>query len=85
MNKVVVLRDNCPFFVFINPKPQKYVIKVRVAADAKNFYASNMQVYTGKTVEAREKKLGLQVVKGFVTHMEPEVVLLLMNSLQVVN
>jgi hypothetical protein len=66
----VVLRDKCPFYLFINSKPQKCVIKVRVADDAKSFCASNLLVYTGKTVEAREKKQGLPVVKGSLTRME---------------
>ena len=35
--------------MFINSKPQKCEIKVRVDVDANSFYASNMQVYTGKT------------------------------------
>jgi hypothetical protein len=44
-------------------------VKVWVAADAKNFYAYNMQVYTSTTDRVREKKQGLQVVKGMVYHM----------------
>jgi hypothetical protein len=71
MNKLVVLRDNCSFYMFINSKPRKCGIKVRVAADAKSFYASNMQVYTGKAIEAGEKKQGLRAVKGFLTCVEP--------------
>ena len=43
--------------------------KVWVAADAKNFYANNMQVYTSTTDRVREKKQDLQVVKGMVCHM----------------
>lgn len=71
--------------MFINSKPQKYGIKVRVADGAKSFYASNLLVYTGKIIEAREKKQGLRVVKGSLTCMEPYEVLPLINSLQVVN
>jgi len=39
------------------------------AADAKNFYACNMQVYTGKSGGVRKKKQGLRVVKDMVCHM----------------
>lgn len=46
----------------------KYGMEVRVAADAKNFYAYNIQVYTSTTDRVREKKQGLQVVKGMVCH-----------------
>jgi len=56
-----------PFYMFIKSRLVKYGIKVWVAADAKNFYAYNMQVYTGKTDGAREKQ-GLRVVKGTVCH-----------------
>ena len=66
-----MLRDKCPFSLFINSKPQKCGIKVRVADDAKSFNVSNLLVYTGKTIEAREKKQGLRVVTGSVTHIEP--------------
>ena len=67
--------------MFIKSKPGKCGIKLWVAADAKNFCACNMQVYTGKNDGVREKKQDLQVV----TCMEPEEVLLLIVSLQVVN
>ena len=40
----VVFRGKCPFRVFMKSKPGKYWIKLWVAADAKNFYACNMQV-----------------------------------------
>ena len=42
-------RSKRPFCVFIKTKPGMYGIKLWVAADAKNFYACNMQVYTGKS------------------------------------
>ena len=61
--QLVVFRDKCPFYVFIKSKPSKDGIKVRVPADAKYFYAYNMQVYTNKTDGAREKKQGLWAVK----------------------
>ena len=44
-------------------------MKVWVAANAKNFYAYNMQVHTGTTDRIREKKQGLRVVKDMVCHM----------------
>ena len=53
--QLVVFRDKCPNYVFIKSKPGKYGIKIRVNADAKNFYAYNMQVYTDKTDGARKK------------------------------
>ena len=43
--------------------------EVWVAADAESFYAYNLQVYTGKSDGAREKKQGLQVTKDMVCHM----------------
>jgi hypothetical protein len=52
-----VFRGKCPFRVFIKSKPGKYGIKLWVAADAKKFYACNMQ-----------KKQGLLVVKDMVCH-----------------
>jgi len=79
--QLVVFRGKCPFHVFIKSKPGKYGIKLWVAADAKNFCACNLQVYTGKSGAVREKKQDLQVV----TCMELEDVLLLIVSLQVVN
>jgi hypothetical protein len=57
--QLVVLRCKCPILVFIKSKPGKYGIKLWVAADAKNFYACNMQVYIGKSGGVREKKQGL--------------------------
>jgi hypothetical protein len=56
--ELVMFTDKCPFLMFIKSKAVKYGIKVRVAADAKNFYGYNMQVYTDKTDGAREKKQG---------------------------
>jgi len=57
--QLVVFRGKCPFHMFIKSKPGKYGIKLWVAADAKNFYACNMQVLTGKSGEVRKKKHGL--------------------------
>ena len=65
----MVFRGKCPFRVFIKSKPGKYEIKLWVAADAKNFYPSNMQVDTGKSGGVREKKQGLRIVKDTVCHM----------------
>ena len=53
--------------MFIKSKPGKFGIKLWVAAKAKNFYACNIQVYTGKSGGVREKKQGLRVVK--ICHM----------------
>ena len=50
-------------------KPENYGIKLWVAADAMNFYACNMQVYTGKNDGVRQKKQGLRIVKDMVCHM----------------
>jgi len=67
--QLVLFRGTCLFHMFIKSKPGKYGIKLWVAADAKNFYACNMQVHTGKSGEAREKKQGLRVVTDVVRHM----------------
>ena len=40
-----------------------------VATNAKNFYACNTQVYTGKSDGVREKNQGLRVVKDMICHM----------------
>jgi hypothetical protein len=40
-------------------KSGKYEIKLWVTADAKDFYACNMPVYTGKTGGVREKNQGI--------------------------
>ena len=55
--------------MFIKSKPRKYGIKLWIAADAKNCYACNMQVYTGKHGGVREKKKGLQVLKYMICHI----------------
>jgi len=55
----VIFRGECPFHMFIQPKPGKYGIKLWLAAEAKNFYACNKQVHTGKSGGEREKKQGL--------------------------
>jgi hypothetical protein len=57
--QLVVLRCKWPILTFIKSKPGKYRIKLWVAADAKNFYACNMQVYIYKSGGGREKKQGL--------------------------
>jgi len=46
--QLVVITGKCPFHMCVKSKPVKYGIKLWVAADAKNLYACNMQVYTGK-------------------------------------
>ena len=67
--QLVVFRGKCPFCVFIKSKPGKYGIKLWIAANAQNFYACNMQVYTGKSDGVKDKKQGLQIVKDMVCHM----------------
>jgi hypothetical protein len=57
--QLVVFRGKCPLCVFIKSKPGKYGIKLWVAADAKNFYACNIQVYTGESDGVRVKKQDL--------------------------
>jgi len=64
-----VFRDKCPVYIFIKSKPVNYGTKVGVAAVAKNFYSYNVEVYTGKTDGAREKKQEIRVDKGMVCHM----------------
>ena len=61
--QLVVFRRKCP-----ESKPGNYGIKLWVAADAKNFYACSMQVYTDKSGGVRQKKQGLRVVKDTVCH-----------------
>jgi hypothetical protein len=51
----MVHRDKCPFSLFINSKPQKCGIKVRVADDAKSFNASNLLVYTSRPLKQGRK------------------------------
>jgi hypothetical protein len=51
--QLVVLRGKCPFHMFIKSKPGKYGIKLWLAADAKNFYACNMQEWWSMGEEAR--------------------------------
>jgi hypothetical protein len=60
----VVFRNKCP-----KSKPGKYGIKLWVVTDAKNFYACNMQVHTGKSGGLRVKKQDLWVVKDMVCNM----------------
>jgi hypothetical protein len=45
--------------MFIRPKLGKCGIKLWLAAEEKNVYACNTQVYTGKSDGEREKKQGL--------------------------
>ena len=59
--QLVVFRGKCPFCVFIKSKPGKCGINLRFAADAKNFYACSMQVYTGKSGGVREKKQAFEL------------------------
>ena len=65
----MAFKGKCPFRMFIKSKPGKYGIKLWIAADAKNCYACNMQVYTGKHGGVREKKKGLQVLKYMICHI----------------
>ena len=67
--QLVAFRDRSPFYMFIKSKPVKYGIKLCVAADAKEFHAYDMQVYTSKSDKAREKKQSHQVGKDMVCHM----------------
>ena len=62
----MVFRGKCPFRMFIKLKPGKYGIKLW-PAEAKNCYACNMQVHTGKSGGVREKKQGLQVANASLT------------------
>jgi len=55
--------------LYIKSKPRKYGIRVWLPAHAKNFDAYTMYIYTGKTLEAREKKQGLRIISGAVCHM----------------
>jgi hypothetical protein len=55
-------RGNCPFRVYMKSKPARYGIKIWVAADAKNAYICNMQVYTGMINNKREVNQGNRVV-----------------------
>ena len=64
-----VFIDKCTFYMFIKSKPVKYRINVWVAADARKFYAYNMQVYNGKTDEAREKTGPLSCQRYGLSHI----------------
>jgi len=63
-----VFRGKCLFHLFVKSKPGKYGIKLWVAADAKNFYACNMQVIHWQEWWIREKKQDFRVVKYMVCH-----------------
>ena len=67
--QLVLFRGTCLFHMFIKSKPGKYGIKLWVAADAKNFYACNMQVIHWQEWWIREKKQDFRVVKYMVCHM----------------
>lgn len=45
---LVPFRGRCPFKVYMPKKPAKYGIRIRVLADARNFYFYNGYIYTGK-------------------------------------
>lgn len=58
----------CPFRQYIPCKPGKYGIKIWAACDAKNSYAWNLQIYTGKAASGiPEKRCGKRVVLDMTT------------------
>ncbi|XP_041864774.1 piggyBac transposable element-derived protein 4-like [Melanotaenia boesemani] len=61
--RLVPFRGRCPFRQYMPNKPGKYGIKIWVVCDARNSYAWNMQIYTGKPASGvPEKKQGKRVV-----------------------
>lgn len=48
-------RGKCPLRVYIASKPSKYGIKEYAMRDAKSFYNSNMEVYTGQQLQSLYK------------------------------
>ena len=66
--RMVGFKGNCSFRIYMKGKPQRYSMKVWVAADVKTSYLLNIQPYLGKVGGAREIKQGERVVKDL---MEP--------------
>lgn len=61
--RLVPFRGKCPFCQYMPNKPGKYGIKIWAACDARNSYAWNMQIYTGKAASGiPEKNQGKRVV-----------------------
>jgi hypothetical protein len=67
--------------VFIKSKLGNYGIKIMVAADAKYFYAYNIQYTLARLTEQGRRSGAFKLSKMSITHMEPEEVLPLKISL----
>ncbi|XP_060720777.1 piggyBac transposable element-derived protein 4-like [Tachysurus vachellii] len=66
--RFVPFRGKCPFRQYMPRKPGKYGIKIWATCDAKNSYAWNLQIYTGKPASGiPEKKQGKRVVLDMTT------------------
>ncbi|GLD62735.1 piggyBac transposable element-derived protein 4-like protein [Lates japonicus] len=71
--RLVPFRGRCPFRQYMPSKPGKYGIKIWAACDAKNSYAWNMQIYTGKSASGvpeknQGKRVVLDMTKGLQGH-----------------
>ncbi|KAL6465104.1 hypothetical protein MHYP_G00252370 [Metynnis hypsauchen] len=64
-------RGKCPFRQYMPSKPGKYGIKIWAACDAKNSYAWNLQIYTGKSTSGiPEIQQGKRVVLATTTGLQ---------------
>ncbi|KAE8296805.1 hypothetical protein D5F01_LYC05571 [Larimichthys crocea] len=69
--RLLPFRGKCPFRQYIPSKPGKYGIKIWAACDAKNSYAWNLQIYTGKAASGiPEKNQGKRVVLDMTTGLQ---------------
>ncbi len=71
--RLVAFRGRCNFKQYMPKKPAKYGIKMWTVCDAKNSYAWNMQVYTGKLSSGvpeknQGKRVVLEVTEGLQGH-----------------
>jgi len=64
------LGRRCNIKQYMKNKPVKYIIKIWCLANNKFRYVYDLQVYTGKKDEKREKDLGLKVVVGLVSDLK---------------
>lgn len=61
-------RGRCRFIQYMPSKPAKYGLKFWILADGKNYYISNIELYTGKD-DTRTTDLGMHVVLKLVKHI----------------
>ena len=69
--QLAAFRGNCPFRVYMKPKPKRYGLKIWTLCDTATSYAWNMQVYTGKQGNVVEREQGKRVVMDLVRGLGP--------------